>query len=427
MTLPIVTLPSQERWECHRCGYCCRGTIVPLSGDDQQKLVRQGWDRHPEMQGITVVVSGGGQKQLARRANGDCVFLAADGGCRIHQEFGAAAKPLICRLFPLQLVPQEKRAVLTLRRACPTAAADQGRELGSYLDEVRKLAREGKLAQQAPPSPIIKPGEIADWSRAQVAIDALARLTADSRFPLIRRLAHGLEFCRLLEQANTTKLNTVDLAEWVGLLEQQLPEVASAHFGERIPPCRWARTLFRQIALEWIRLHPRFGMEGSLRARIQLVGWAAKMAWGRGKLPRIHPQLPPATFDMLEKPLDPLEAQAYQQLARYFETTTASAQFALANRHRWSIVESYRQLALMHPLALWLLRWTRVKNRQGDSQAADGMMQNESLATDNLLDLIVAIDRAQGYEGFAGRRQRSRLKSLARLGQLPVLVAWYGR
>src|SRR5687767_75390 len=129
MPLPLKPLPIVERWSCHQCGVCCRGSIVPLSDDDLARLRAQGWQEHPDFRGTSVTVReswlGQGQ-QLAHRADGSCVFLEPDGLCRIHKELGEGAKPLLCRLFPLQVVPRDGVAYLTLRRACPSAAADKG-------------------------------------------------------------------------------------------------------------------------------------------------------------------------------------------------------------------------------------------------------------------------------------------------------------
>jgi hypothetical protein len=102
----------------------------------------------------------------------------------------------------------------------------------------------------------------------------------------------------------------------------------------------------------------------------------------------------------------------YQPLARYFETTTASYQYALAQKSGWSVIESYRQLALLYPLGLWLLRWASV----GRAPTANDMFE-----------IIAALDRAQGYAPLTGLKQRSRIRTLAQLGELPALVAWYGR
>jgi lysine-N-methylase len=59
-----------------------------------------------------------------------CIFLTEDNLCRIHRDLGESAKPLVCRLFPFQLVPLEDFAYVTLRQYCPSAAAERGRRLG---------------------------------------------------------------------------------------------------------------------------------------------------------------------------------------------------------------------------------------------------------------------------------------------------------
>ena len=77
------------------------------------------------------------------------MFLLPDGLCRIHKELGFDAKPLVCRMFPLQVVPRDGVAILTIRRACPSAAADKGRPVAEQLDFAKKLARERGLTDRA--------------------------------------------------------------------------------------------------------------------------------------------------------------------------------------------------------------------------------------------------------------------------------------
>lgn len=414
MSLPIITLPASERWDCHQCGVCCRGSIVPLRDEDLRKLAEQHWEQHPDYRGtsVTATLSLSGKRQLAKRADGSCIFLMEDGLCRIHKEFGFEAKPLVCRMFPLQIVPHEKQAVLTIRRACPSAAADQGRELTEHLPEVRAYAAEGDLTAHAAAAPTIKAGEPGDWKRARIVLEALRRITADERYPLIRRLVHGLEFCRLIEQGQTRDMTAKSLAELVQVLEEHLANEAAAHFAQRQPATSGGSVLFRQIGLEAVRLHPRCYLQPGWFTRLQLTWWALKMVWGRGALPRVHPEFPAATFEQLEQPLGLLDASLYQPLARYFETSAASYQYALGDRGGWSILESYRQLALLYPFALWLLRWATA---------------GRAPVVNDIYEVITTLERAQGYAPLAGLQQRSRLQTLARLGDLQRLVTWYGR
>jgi lysine-N-methylase len=349
---------------------------------------------------------------LAKRADGACVFLEEDGLCRIHKELGFEAKPLICRMFPLQLIPHEKQAVLTLRRACPSAAADRGLELAEQLADAQAYAQEGDLVSQGCAPPLVKSGDPAEWKRARLVLESLRRMTADERYPMIRRLVHGLEFCRLIEAATIDNLSGNKLADLLRVLEENISGEAESHFADRQQPGGASRVLFRQVALEIVRLHPRSYHRPTWFSRLKLGWWAVKMVWGRGKLPRVHEQFPQPHFNQLEEPLGRLDAAIYQPLARYFETTTASYQYALAQRSGWTVVESFRQMALLYPLALYLLRWATA----GRAPVAD-----------DLFEIIAALDRSQGYAPLSGLSQRSRLRTLARLGDLPSLVAWYGR
>jgi lysine-N-methylase len=413
MPLPIHPLPILERWSCHQCGVCCRGSIVPLSNEDMARLIEQGWHARPEFQHVqTTVPYPGGGRQLGKRADGSCVFLQDDGLCLIHKELGFDAKPLICRMFPLQLIPHEKDAVLTLRRACPSAAADKGQQLGEQLKDARAYAAEGNLVKEGAAAPPLKSGEPAEWKRSRMLLDALARIAGDERYPVVRRLVHGLELCRLMEQANTKDLTNQKLTDLVRVLEENIVEEAAPHFAERREPRGPAKVLFRQIALEVVRLHPRSYHRPTWTSRLNLGWWAVKMVWGRGKLPRVHEQFPQPTFADLEQPLGRLDAAIYQPLARYFETTTASYQYALAQKTGWTIIESFRQLALFYPLAMWLLRWATAGRKP---------------AANDMFEIIAALDRSQGYAPLAGLKQRSRIRMLAQMNELPALAAWYGR
>ncbi|HTN76496.1 MAG TPA: hypothetical protein VL096_14655, partial [Pirellulaceae bacterium] len=339
-------------------------------------------------------------------------FLSELGRCRIHEEFGAEAKPLVCRMFPLQFVPHEEQAMLTLRRACPSAAADEGRELSVHLSEARRLADEGSLVDQGAAAPLIKPGEATDWKRSRMVLEALRRITCDERFPPVHRLVQGLEFCRLLDLANTREFSHGKQNELVGVLEGMMADEAAPHFAERAEPSAAARMLFRQWALELVGLHPGWEVQASWRHRFQRAWWALRMARGRGQLPQAHRAFAEATFEQLEEPLGRLDAAVYQPLFRYFETSTSSCVYALANRRGWSVIESYRQLALLYPLAMWLLRW-KTFGRPATPQ--------------DMVEIVVALDRSQGYAPLSGAKQRSRISTLNKLQSLAPLTVWYAR
>jgi lysine-N-methylase len=415
VALPLKVLPTVERWDCHQCGICCRGSIVPLSDEDLERLASQQWSEREDLRGTPVVTREhwlGRDYRLAHRPDGSCVFLLPDGLCRIHKELGFDAKPLVCRMFPLQVVPRDGVAMLTLRRACPSAAADRGRPLAEQLDFAQKLAHERGLTDQEVSPPPLKPGEQRDWKAARRLLDSLHRQLTDERFPPVRRLVHALITCRLLEQAKTRQLSDKQLGELIDVLEASAPDEVGERFSDRQPPQHAAAVIFRQIAAEYVRLHPRYHVRPSWGQRIKLAIAAWRMVRGRGKLPQLHPQFPTATFEQLEEPLGRMDASLYQPFARFIEATSESWSYVLANRGGWSITESLRQLAIAYPVGLWLLRWASAGR---EPKLAD------------VLDIITALDRGQGYGPLAGGQQRRRMRVLTSLDELPRLVAWYGR
>jgi len=415
VSLPLKPLPTVERWDCHQCGVCCRGSIVPLSDEDLARLKAQKWEEHPEVAGTPTIQREswlGRDYRLAHRPDGSCVFLLPDGLCRIHKELGFDAKPLVCRMFPLQVVPRDGVAILTIRRACPSAAADKGRPVAEQLDFAKKLARERGLTDQQVQPPPIKSGDARGWPIARKLLDALHRLLVDERFPPVRRLVHALIFCRLLEQAKSGSLDDGKLADLFKVLESSVADEVGNLFSERKSPSPAAAVMFRQIAAEYVRLHPRYHVQPSWTQRLKLAWTAWKLVRGSGELPRLHPKFPVATFEQLEQPLGLLDVSLYQPFVRFIETTSESWSYAVANRGGWSVVESLRQLAITYPVGLWLLRWASAGR---EAKLAD------------VLDIVTALDRGQGYAPLAGTQQRQRLRVLAGMDELTRLVAWYGR
>ncbi|MCC6126921.1 MAG: YkgJ family cysteine cluster protein [Pirellulales bacterium] len=415
MPLPIKTLPILERWDCHGCGICCRGAAVLLSETDLKRLRAQRWEKHPDFRGKKIIVRLGlfdRRFRLAHRKDGACVFQDADKLCRIHREFGYDAKPHVCRMAPLQMIPLENFVYVTLRRYCPSAAADKGRTLKEQLDEFRRLA----LANDAVPEPTSPPKltrrHRRTWKDAMAVAGALENLMLDERYPLVRRLIHGLEFCRLLEGCRLKKIQGRRLAELLSVLQTSAVEAAGVFFENRQSPGRTAYRWFRQIALEYLRLHPDFLPETSWRERGRIFHAALAYARGKGRVPCFRMNFPPATFAELERPLGPLPDEVLQPLTRYFERATVSLRYAMFKGGRWSLTEGFQALALGFPVALWMLRFA-CGPRAPEAQDA--------------VNVVMMLDRGETNASFVGLQHRWRTNSLMDDHQLSRLTAWYAR
>jgi hypothetical protein len=272
------------------------------------------------------------------------------------------------------------------------------------------MAEQGGLAAEPAKPPLMVRRRRLAWHHTLKVTDSLERMLRDERFPLVRRLVHGLSFCDHLEDCQLHRMSAKTFSEVIEMLETSAIQETSALFRSRRPPGRATGMLFRQTALEYCRLHPKFVIESSWGERIRLVRAAMRFARGRGQLPDMHACFPSTTFEALEQPRGPLPETVLQPLTSFFEANAVSKYYAMMARPGWSIVESYRALALAHPLALWMLRWV------GDDRTPQ---------PEDMIDIVRAIDRAQSYPLLAGHRHRNRVKSLARRHELARLLAWY--
>jgi Fe-S-cluster containining protein len=415
MSLPIKPLPILERWDCHGCGICCHGAEVFLSDEDLKRLRDQHWEKHPDFRDKKILARHGlfaRRYRLAHRKDGTCVFQDADNLCRIHREFGYDAKPHVCRMAPLQMVPLEQFAYVTLRRYCPSAAADDGRPIKEQLDEYRRLAVASGAAPEPAEPPKLTRRYRRPWKEAMAVAGVLEKFMLDERYPLVRRLVHGLEFCQLLDGCRLKKIEGQRLSELLSVLRTTAVESSGELFENREPPSRMAGRMFRQAALEYLRLHPDFVPESSWRERGRMIRAAFTYARGKGQVPCFRLNFPPATFDALDRPLGALPLELMQPLTNYFESATVSLRYAMFKGSGWSIVEGFESLALGLPVALWMLRF------------ACGPRTPE---VQDAIRLVMMLDRGETHASFVNLQHRARVRFLAGDRKISKLIAWYAR
>jgi lysine-N-methylase len=415
MSLPIVILPTAEKWDCHQCGICCRGSLVPLNDGDVARLEGQKWSDHPDYRDTPVMVRYPSSKKrfrLAQRKDGSCVFLNDNGLCRIHSDLGYEAKPTICRVFPLQLIPRDGNAALTIRRACPSSAADKGSPLNEHLPFMQQFVREGRLTTKRVDPPSLKTGEDREWKTLSLVLETASELLLDQRFPPVRRLVHTLQFANLLGKAKTRRMDDKKLGDLISTLAEITPEESKPFFSDRQPPGAYSKLLFRSMGIEYARLHPQFRAVPSWSHRVELGRTWFRLVFGRGRLPDVRPAFPLAEWNDLEEPLGLLAPAIDYPLARLIEASSASYIYALADRRGWSVVDSIRGLVATFPIGLWLLRWASL---------------GREATTEDMIQIVVALDRGQGFAPLTGQLQRLRLHLLANNNELERLIVWYAR
>ena len=186
-----------------------------------------------------------GYHRIRAREDGACGFLSAENRCRLHEELGAANKPLTCRMFPFKFHPVQASVVVTASFGCPTIVENRGelvsgdtmrRSLeatwqdhdrpvtaaanrrqfvaGRSLDAPSiRIIRESLLRMLARANPSTRPGEHSGARSGQGGVDLRAN---------VHRMALALDD---LTRSRVLRLADEDFAEYIKLT---LPHAAAA-------------------------------------------------------------------------------------------------------------------------------------------------------------------------------------------------------
>lgn len=134
---------------CVNCGKCCGNWAVPVTDEEVRRISAL------PLSGLPVPVAKCFQKRKSgwflKKLDRHCIFLDPEKKCRIHSQFGFDAKPLTCRLYPLDVRTWNDGSVsAALRCDCPAAACGQGEELRRCKPQILALAQELEERRKKP-------------------------------------------------------------------------------------------------------------------------------------------------------------------------------------------------------------------------------------------------------------------------------------
>jgi lysine-N-methylase len=421
MAFPLVQLPVLQNWDCHATGTCCKEYRINLTEEERRRIEAQSWDPVKDLGGHTPFRRRGWLRRrtyLNRRPDGSCVFLSAEGRCRIHERHGYHAKPLACRLFPFVLVPVADHWRVGLRFACPSAAASLGRSLSEHnadLGDMAELLAERENLRAQPDgnltrSPPLAGNQRLAWPDLLYLVERLLALLRDRRDRMERRWRKCLVVIDLLRQ---TRLDSLPKSALEEVLSTAMTAAADTpQDPHHVPaPTALGRVIFRLAAALYTRKDhgPNRGLAS--RGRLALMGAALRFARGTGPIPPMHRLLPEATFEQAEQPCGPLGQAAEEVLERYYVIKVGSLQFCGPASFGLSFWEGLEALAVTLPLILWVMR------------SFHGIPQEEAAVR-----ALTIIDDHFGFNPLLGsRRMRLAFQTLARRGELARLIAWYSR
>ena len=407
MKLPALEAPSLQNWSCHGCSKCCRGgLLITVDAADRQRIRDQKWTKVDGVDPDVMLVPHGHGFRLGHQADGACVFLTAEGRCRIHARFGEPAKPLACRLYPLTFHPAGPRIAVGVRFDCPSAVHNRGTALSDQLQTLRTIAP--AALQGLPPSvpaPDVIAGRANEWPELHRVVRRLDALLAATDAPLGHRLLRGLHALTALESIPLAALNGRDADTVVdSAVRQALTAAAAAALSAR-PPGSMSRILLRQQVLEQGRRTTVQNLEHSNRYRWFLLQAAFQFLTGSGSTPELGEGFRAVPFRRVAAISEVRGADSESLLTRYLRVKLQTVSCCGRAFHELSLQQGFQALCLQVAVIHWVARW---------HAAASG----RSIA--RLDDIEAAIQRADHAWGH-GRSPAPVLRLLMQRGDLERL------
>jgi lysine-N-methylase len=356
-SIPLSVLDLREqRYSCHGCGDCCRDFTVQLRERDVRLLQEQGWE---ERLGHPVTVEFRGQRFLAQRDDGACVFLQAGGLCRIHAEYGLEAKPVACQLFPFVLAPDRARVHAGISFACASVLESKGASLGSHSAEVRRMS--AMVPELGPTRVLLDESTEASVEEVAAFEETIDRWIGDRARPFAERLDGLAWLGQQLANARFDKVRGPRLRELLEMLVAALPEELPLHPVE--PATRAQRATLRQAA--FFRLEdPKIGELRRIgRVRAVLGQWmrSRRFASGRGTVPPMGARWPGGVpFAAAESvsgwPSGPDAGACDELLTRWLRATLLGGRAWGSGYYGWTAVAGLQAMALNAACVQWLAR-----------------------------------------------------------------------
>ena len=224
-----LRIDPEQRFACSQCGRCCHRFDVVVTAAEIELYRKRGataWFRDTDgsdgtsrdpfqpTPGLPHI------QRIRKRADGACGFLSPDNRCRIHEELGAAKKPLTCRLYPYAFHPAADGVALSASFGCPTIIANEGPLIATgesriAIDSLRKEWFEFDRPRAAPLQ--LVQGRTMDTRSGRVLRESLLAMlkrdSADIR-DNIRRIAATIDD---LTRSRVLALADTDFTEYLSL------------------------------------------------------------------------------------------------------------------------------------------------------------------------------------------------------------------
>ena len=199
---------------------------MQLRAADAARIREQKWDLS---MGGNPIVRFRGREYLRQRTDGSCVFLLADGRCRVHADFGFESKPIACQLFPYMLSPSEGSSRMGVSFACQSVIENKGALVNGQASDALRIALRGVPEVVAVSAgALLCRGRAAEAGELRALEDRLVRWIARDA-PLAERIDGLAWIAQSLAAANLRAVRGQRMKDLVNLLFDALADELPHH------------------------------------------------------------------------------------------------------------------------------------------------------------------------------------------------------
>jgi lysine-N-methylase len=308
----------------------------------------------PDLLGIAPAEPRGRRTALARRPDGACIYLGSDNQCRIHGQFGEAAKPLMCRLYPFGFAAVGGRIAVDVSFSCRAVSEGLGEPLSRRTPEWLRLLEESSLGEtrHAFSKKYSISGELL-WELEH----QLVALLSDESLSLLDRVRATFDFNRLATTSDPGTEAARVLREAIAKgLPKQIRERPFVPGEERMD--QTGRAVFFHLLYLTVNPTPDEILALPAGAKVKEAARRVQAADGyrfEGAHPFLDNRESSATFREVERisagPL--LSGPSAEQLARYLKAKILGQRFLQEGEASIPFVEAVPRLLLQVPIAVW--------------------------------------------------------------------------
>jgi lysine-N-methylase len=133
-----------QNWTCSGCGQCCKVWDVPITNDEKESIENlkiPGYNFEDKQ----YFIQNRKNKNLfyIKKIDDKCIFQGDDELCIIHKLYGEPAKPLACRMFPMNIsLWNDGSSSVSFRHQCLAVSEHKGKGITKQLNVVKRLIAE---------------------------------------------------------------------------------------------------------------------------------------------------------------------------------------------------------------------------------------------------------------------------------------------